>query len=391
MIGQRILVRKSVNRIKHLQIDKPIQAACQSYRLLGKCNQADTVDPPFLWSPANCGKESINKLLWPRISNQPWKEVDYFYNWQCSERKKYDSLRRLLVLDKVCNDDTLEKRFDLCSTGFKADGFHSNVQLVLPAVTSNSYNMNKVAGNAGSILENFKQSGPCCCLQRTGQGLKRTSPHNRKQKHFKTLNFVKTGKGCSKEGRNSKAAKKLPRTNELVIERIVDNITEEWPKLFSSKVLLDSSITSEMIFFDNAVLGFKTRGQRLYKLQVWCFKWATKLLWFDRTLQVLQVTKSFEDSTIKIRWLVNGRPRLLYLMYLFGRTPSLRYMDFFSILKVGESEKVDVHHVSKLVPRQTPQKRNILLSILPLLGLSRSDLPDFQEEPVLPSTTDPGS
>ena len=115
----------------------------------------------------------------------------------------------------------------MSNTGLNEIGNHSNVQLVLPAVTSNGNNMNKVGGNAGSILENFKQSGPSSCLQRTGSVLKRTTPHYRKQKHVKTLNFVKTGKGCSKEGQSLKTAKKLPGTKELVIERIVDNIKEE--------------------------------------------------------------------------------------------------------------------------------------------------------------------
>eukprot|EP00112_Aurelia_sp_Birch-Aquarium-sp1_P024307 Seg763.3 transcript_id=Seg763.3/GoldUCD/mRNA.D3Y31 product="hypothetical protein" protein_id=Seg763.3/GoldUCD/D3Y31 len=90
------------------------------------------------------------------------------------------------------------------------------------------------------------------------------------------------------------------------------------------------------------------RGARLYKLQIVLFKWASKIVWMDPTLQMLQVTKHTQDNTIKIRWLTNGKPRLLYPLMFFGRTPSLRYMDFFSTLKVGENEKIEVHRLSKV-------------------------------------------
>ena len=43
----------------------------------------------------------------------------------------------------------------------------------------------------------------------------------------------------------------------------------------------------------------------------------------------------------------------------------------------------------QLVPRQNTQRRNAVMSLLTLLGLSGTSLPRLQEEPVLPSSSDP--
>lgn len=186
-----------------------------------------------------------------------------------------------------------------------------------------------------------------------------------------------------------KKADKVPGSKQLALDRIADELNEQWPTVFTSN--LDLSLFSENIYFDNTILRVKTRGKKLYKLQILLFKWITKTFWADPSLQILKYTRHIEDNSIRIRWQIMGKPIILYPLALIGKTPSVRYQDFFSVLNVEDEDKIATHRLTKVVPTETTQKRTQMLSLLALLGLSgtKMRLPSLQEEPIIPSSSEP--
>eukprot|EP00794_Sanderia_malayensis_P015644 gene15644-17223_t len=174
---------------------------------------------------------------------------------------------------------------------------------------------------------------------------------------------------------------KVQGAEELALEKIADHLSEEWPLLLSSR--LDFSLYSDRIYFDNTILKINTRGLRLYKLQAFLLKWVTKSLWSDASLRILKLTRHAEDNSIRIRWQIAGKPKLLFPLELLGKPRALRYLDYMSVLYIGEDEKISVHRLTNVMPMQERQRRNLFTLLLALLGLSgtKMHIPSLQEEP----------
>jgi len=347
---------------------------CQGYR---EAHESKRLSPPkespFLWTPL----ESISERL-DTFRNA--RRILFLSNNKCSpvaigsiERNNVFSKKENSCMDSceatsgvnnhpICLSKnsyiTAIEETLMCPKRFEVESYH-----IAPSKFSNQSNKtNELVG------ENRKKNGKYV------------------EKMNKNLNYFSASKSHRLRMTKVRKIKKLAGTEELILQNVMDGIVVEWPNWFENKASLNTAYVSDSILFDNAVLGIKTKGIQWYKLQLYCFKWAAKIVWSEPKLEILQITKHPEDSTIKVRWLANGKPRLLYPLILLGRTPSLRYMDFFSILKIGQDEKIDAHKLTKLVPRQSMQKRNPLISLLTLFGLAGRSVPEFQEKPILPSS-----
>lgn len=106
----------------------------------------------------------------------------------------------------------------------------------------------------------------------------------------------------------------------------------------------DYTIYSKDILFIDNTRSFRIEGLTGYVIQINLFKVSAMLKYSQYNLQILNIVPNLDESSLRIRWRVNGTAGLMRLALGFWRlSRGLELNDYISTLYVDRQGKIDCH------------------------------------------------
>lgn len=169
-----------------------------------------------------------------------------------------------------------------------------------------------------------------------------------------------TSQGQQSPGNDADPLKKCPPEK---MEYVYNELAKGLPKFFVHTHNFNL-YTKDMVFEDN-IRGLVIKGRDNYAINLSWLKIKTALAFAEVQVLILKMTQHPEDSTIKVRWQINGISgwRLLFTFWRYGLFHSKKLdqsvggdtYDGFSIFYLNSEGLIYKHFCDRMIPDSNPQ------------------------------------